>query len=65
MTSKIALPAISAYEVWVRVLGLQNPKRRREELETFLSVVEILPFDAEVRKNEGVREKRGGQAYTF
>jgi tRNA(fMet)-specific endonuclease VapC len=45
--SDIALPAVSAYEVWVGVLGSQNPKRRQEQFETFLSVVEILPFDAE------------------
>src|SRR5436190_1231863 len=43
----IALPAISAYEVWVGVLGSQNPKRRREQFEAFLSAIEILPFDAE------------------
>ena len=45
--SEIALPAISAYEVWVGVLGSQNPKRRREQFEAFLSAVEILPFGAE------------------
>lgn len=43
--SEIAVPAISVYEVWVRVLGSQNPKRRREQFEAFLSVVEILPFE--------------------
>jgi tRNA(fMet)-specific endonuclease VapC len=45
--SEIALSAVSAYEVWAGVLGSQNPKRRREQFEGFLSVVEILPFDAE------------------
>ena len=45
--SEIALPAVSAYEIWVGVLGSQNTKRRREQFEAFLSVVEILPFDAE------------------
>lgn len=45
--SEIAVPAISVYEVWVGVLGSQNPKRRREQFEQFLSVVEILPFGAE------------------
>jgi tRNA(fMet)-specific endonuclease VapC len=45
--SEIALPAISVYEVWVGVLGSQNPKRRREQFESFLSVVDILPFDSE------------------
>ena len=63
--SEIALPAVSAYEVWVGVLGSQNPKRRREQFEAFLSVVEILPFDAEA----GIRAaelrhslERGGEA---
>jgi tRNA(fMet)-specific endonuclease VapC len=27
--------------------GSQNPKRRRDQFEAFLSVVEILPFDAQ------------------
>ena len=63
--SDVGLPAISAYEVWVGVLGSQNPKRRREQFEAFLSVVEILPFDAEA----GIRAaelrhglERGGEA---
>lgn len=43
----ICLPAISVYEVWVGVLGSQNPKRRREQFEAFLQVVEVLPFDAD------------------
>jgi tRNA(fMet)-specific endonuclease VapC len=45
--SEITLPAISVYEVWVGVFGSQNPKRRREQFEAFLSVVEILPFETE------------------
>jgi tRNA(fMet)-specific endonuclease VapC len=45
--SEIAVPAISAYEVWVGVLGSQNPKQRREQFEAFLAVVEILPFEAD------------------
>jgi tRNA(fMet)-specific endonuclease VapC len=45
--SDIALPAVSLYEVWVGVLGSQNPKRRREQFESFLSVVEILAFESE------------------
>ena len=43
--SEIALPAISVYEVWVGVLGSQNPQRRREQFESFLSVIETLAFD--------------------
>ena len=45
--SEIAVPAISVYEVWVGVLGSQNPKRCREQFEAFLSVVDILPFESE------------------
>lgn len=45
--SEIALPAVSLYEVWVGVLGSQNPKRRREQFESFLAVIDILPFEAE------------------
>ena len=45
---EIAVPAISAYEVRVGVMGSQNPKRRRTQFESFLSVVEIWPFDADV-----------------
>ena len=63
--SEIALPAISAYEVWVGVLGSQNPKRRREQFEAFLSVVEILPFDAEAgRRGAELRYnlERAGEA---
>jgi tRNA(fMet)-specific endonuclease VapC len=43
--SQIALPAVSAYEVWVAVLGSQNPKRRQQQFEASLSVIEIVPFD--------------------
>ena len=46
--SEITLPAISVYEVWVGVLGSQNLKRRREQFESFLLVVETLPFDSAV-----------------
>lgn len=63
--SEIALPAISGYEVWVGVLGSQNPKRRREQFEAFLSAIEILPFDAEagMRAAELRHDlERGGEA---
>jgi len=63
--SEIALPAISVYEVWVGVLGAQNPKRRREQFEAFLSAVEILPFDAEAGfRAAGLRHslERAGEA---
>jgi tRNA(fMet)-specific endonuclease VapC len=43
----VPLPAIVAYEVWVGVLCSQDAKRRREQFEKFLSVVSILPFDAD------------------
>lgn len=44
--SEVALPAVAAYEVWVGVLGSQNAQRRQAEYERFLSVIEVLPFDA-------------------
>ena len=43
---EIALPAVAAYEVWVGVLGSQNSQRRQAEYERFLSMIEVLPFDA-------------------
>ena len=43
---EIALPAIAAYEIWVGVIGSQNPSRRRAQYEQFLAVVPILEFDA-------------------
>jgi tRNA(fMet)-specific endonuclease VapC len=63
--SEVALSAISAYEVWVGVLGSQNAKRRREQFEAFLSVVDILPFEAEAGiRAAGLRHslERGGEA---
>ena len=47
---EVALPAVAAYEVWVGVLGSRNTKRRQAEYEQFLSMVEILPFDATAGK---------------
>lgn len=44
--AELALPAIAAYEVWVGVLGSQNPARRRAQYEQFLSEVPVLDFDA-------------------
>ena len=63
--SEIALSAISVYEVWVGVLGSQNPKRRREQFEAFLSVVELLPFEAEAGMRAAelrYKLKRAGEA---
>lgn len=63
--SEIALPAISVYEVWVGVLGSQNPNRRRDQFEAFLSVVETLPFEAATgRRAAALRHKleRAGEA---
>lgn len=60
---EVALPAIAAYEIWVGVMGSQNPSRRRAQYEQFLSVVPILNFDAATgRKAAEVRhamERRG------
>ncbi len=43
---ELALPAIAAYEIWVGVIGSQNPSRRRAQYEQFLAEVPILDFDA-------------------
>lgn len=43
---EVALPAVVAYEVWVGVLGSRNVERRQVQYEQFLSVIDILPFDA-------------------
>lgn len=43
---EVTLPAVVAYEVWVGVLGSRNAARRQAQYEHFLSVVDILPFDA-------------------
>jgi tRNA(fMet)-specific endonuclease VapC len=46
--SEVGLPAVVAYEVWVGVLGSQNAQRRQSQLERFLSVVGVVPFDSKV-----------------
>ena len=60
---EIALPAIAAYEIWVGVIGSQNPSRRRAQYEQFLAVVPVLEFDAAAgRKAAELRhamERRG------
>jgi tRNA(fMet)-specific endonuclease VapC len=48
--SEVGLPAVVAYEVWVGVLGSQNAQRRQSQLERFLSVVGVVPFDAAVAR---------------
>ena len=48
--SEIGLPAVVAYEVWIGVLGSQNAQRRQSQLERFLSVVAVVPFDAMVAR---------------
>ena len=42
----LALPAVAAYEIWVGVMGSQNPARRRAQYEKFLAEVSVLDFDA-------------------
>lgn len=62
---EVALPAIAAYEIWVGVMGSQNPSRRRAQYEQFLSVVPVLEFDAATgRKAAELRHamKRRGEA---
>jgi tRNA(fMet)-specific endonuclease VapC len=60
---EIALPAIAAYGVWVGVLSSQNAKRREAQYELFLSVVDVIAFDAAIsRQAAQVRsalERRG------
>ena len=48
--SEVGLPAVVAYEVWIGVLGSQNAQRRQSQLERFLSVVAVVPFDAMVAR---------------
>jgi tRNA(fMet)-specific endonuclease VapC len=45
---EIALAAITAYEIWVGVLGSQNPQRRQTQFEQLLAEVGVVPFDATV-----------------
>jgi tRNA(fMet)-specific endonuclease VapC len=60
---QIALPAIAAYEIWVGVLGSQNPPRRRAKFEEFLSMVPVLEFDAAIAEQAAelrhAMERRG------
>jgi len=60
---EIGLPAVVAYEVWVGVLASENAHRRQSQLERFLSVVAVVPFDAMIaRRAAQVRhalERRG------
>lgn len=44
--AEIGLPSITAYEVWVSVLGSQNAERRQAQYEAFLSAIGVLPFDS-------------------
>jgi tRNA(fMet)-specific endonuclease VapC len=60
---EIGLPAIAAYEVWVGVLGSQNAKRREEQYEQFLAVIEVVPSDSAVGRRAAelrlLLERRG------
>ena len=60
---QIALSAIAAYEVWVRVLGSRNAKRRETQYEEFLSAIDVIAFDSAIsRRAAEVRialERRG------
>lgn len=44
--SEIALAAVAAYEVWVGVLGSRDAKQRQAQFESFLSLINVVPFDA-------------------
>ena len=43
--SKIGLPAVAAYEIWVGVLGSRNVAQRTVLYEELLSTIHVLPFD--------------------
>jgi tRNA(fMet)-specific endonuclease VapC len=43
--SEIGLPAISAYETWVGVLGSRSAEQRTIQYQEFLAAIEVLPFD--------------------
>jgi len=54
--ASVAVPSIVAYELEVGVLKSIEPERRRSQLESFLEVVEVLPFGrAETRAAAEVR----------
>lgn len=51
--SEIALPAVSAFEVWVGVLGSRNAEQREAQYRQFLASIEVLPFDATTARKAG------------
>jgi tRNA(fMet)-specific endonuclease VapC len=44
--SEIALAAVAAYEIWVGVLGSRDAERRQAQFDSFLSLINVVPFDA-------------------
>jgi tRNA(fMet)-specific endonuclease VapC len=47
---EIALAAITAYEIWVGVLGSQSPQRRQTQFEQLLAEVDVVPFDTVISR---------------
>ena len=59
----VAVSAVSLYEIEVGIAKSAQPAKRRKQLDTFLAVVSVLPFDRSVARTAAeVRadlEKRG------
>lgn len=54
--AEVAMSAVSLYEIEVGIAKSVEPARRRKQLDTFLAVVSVLPFDRSVvRKAAEVR----------
>jgi tRNA(fMet)-specific endonuclease VapC len=54
--AEVALPAIVSYELWVGVERSREAIRRRQQLERFLGIVQVLPFGPrEARAAAGLR----------
>lgn len=51
--SEIAIPSVVLYELEYGLARSNAPAKRREQLERLLSVVRILPFDAEAARFSG------------
>jgi len=46
----VAMSAVSLYEIEVGIAKSAQPARRRKQLDTFLAVVSVLPFDRSVAR---------------
>ena len=48
--AEVAISAVSLYEIEVGIAKSAQPARRRKQLDTFLAVVSVLPFDRSVAR---------------